>query len=187
VAAKPDSQDICFVPNGDYASVVQKLRPEALEPGEIVHLDGQVLGRHAGIVNFTVGQRRGLGLGGWNGDASQPLFVLRIEPDSRRVIVGPREALAQREVYVREWNWLGDAPIGEAGLRALVRLRSSQALAPANLFVEGGTVRVVLDAPALGVAPGQACVAYDFPAGERVWGGGWIRRPGAGVNRAAAA
>ncbi|MEO8559533.1 MAG: tRNA 2-thiouridine(34) synthase MnmA [Rhodospirillales bacterium] len=187
VAAKPDSQDICFVPNGDYASVVQKLRPEAMAPGEIVHTDGPVLGRHAGIINFTVGQRRGLGIGGWNGDASEPLFVLRIEPATRRVIVGPRAALAQREVLVREWNWLGDAPIGEAGLRALVRLRSSQALAPASLFADNGGIRVVLDTPAHGVAPGQACVAYDFAGGERVLGGGWIKRFDAGVNKAAAA
>jgi tRNA-specific 2-thiouridylase len=187
VAAKPDSQDICFVPNGDYASVVQKLRPEALEPGEIVHVDGQVLGKHTGIVNFTVGQRRGLGIGGWNGDASEPLFVLRIDPASRRVVVGPRAALAQHQVQLREWNWLGDAPIGDAGLRALVRLRSSQALAPATLFAEADGVRLVLDAPVLGVAPGQACVVYEFSAGERVLGGGWIERPGMGVNRAAAA
>jgi tRNA-specific 2-thiouridylase len=187
VAAKPDSQDICFVPNGDYASVVQKLRPEASAPGEIVHLDGQVLGSHAGIVNFTVGQRRGLGIGGWNGDASEPLFVLRIEPDTRRVVVGPRAALAQLEVHLREWNWLGEQELSGQGLPVKVRLRSSQKLAPATLFGDSAGVRVVLEQAALGVAPGQACVVYDFERGERVLGGGWIIRPLQDVKRAAAA
>ncbi len=185
VAQKPDSQDICFVPNGDYASVVRQLRPEALEPGEIVHVGGAVLGRHAGIVNFTVGQRRGLGIGGWDGAASDKLFVVRIEPAARRVVVGPRSALAQQQVDVRDWNWLGDGAIEAGGLRALVRMRSSQALQPATLFADGGAMRVVLDTPFLGVAPGQACVAYDLPGGERVLGGGWIRRP-AGDAAAAA-
>jgi tRNA-specific 2-thiouridylase len=141
-----------------------------------VHIDGTVLGRHDGIANFTVGQRRGLGIGGWDGAASEKLFVVRIEPGDRRVVVGPRAALAQRELDVREWNWLGDGTIGPAGRRALVRLRSSQALQPATLFADGQDIRVVLDTPFLGVAPGQACVAYDLPSGERVLGGGWIRR-----------
>src|SRR5690606_8845234 len=107
VKDKPDSQDICFVPNGDYAAVIEKLRPGAAEPGEIVHLDGRVLGRHEGVIRYTVGQRRGLGIGG----EAEPLFVVRLDAEARRVVVGPREALASRSVRVREVNWLGDAPI----------------------------------------------------------------------------
>jgi tRNA-specific 2-thiouridylase len=172
VASKPDSQDICFVPDGDYASVVQKIRPGAIDPGDIVHVDGTVLGRHDGIINFTVGQRRGLGVGG----AGEPLYVVRIEPDDRRVVVGPADALGETEVNVAEVNWLGGAPAesGE-GKRVTVRVRSTQEPAPATLHLDpaNGSARVVLDSPERAVAPGQACVFYD---GDRLLGGGWIRR-----------
>jgi tRNA-specific 2-thiouridylase len=177
VAAKPDSQDICFVPDGDYARVVEKLRPEAAEPGDIVHADGGVLGRHQGIIHFTVGQRRGLGIGGRREDQdSEPLFVLKLDPQRRQVVVGPRTLLGQSLVELREINWLSTTPPSAVGERVLVRLRSTQALAPATLFVEGEQGRIVLDQPQAGVSPGQACVFYDFARGERVLGGGWICR-----------
>jgi tRNA-uridine 2-sulfurtransferase len=169
VAAKPDSQDICFVPNGSYAAVVEKLRPGAAEPGEIVHVDGRVLGRHAGIIHYTVGQRRGLGIGG--GDM---LYVVRLEPDTRRVIVGPRDALAVPELHVRELNWLGDAPLDAHGIAAEVKIRSAAPPAPATVCAAGeGRARVVFERAQEGVAPGQACVLYS---GDRVLGGGWIER-----------
>src|SRR5690606_26986575 len=123
VADKPDSQDICFVPTGGYARVLERLRPGAAEPGEIVDLDGRVLGRHPGVIHFTVGQRRGLGLGGTDGGA--PLYVVRLEPESRRVVVGPRAALARAALTVAEVNWLGAAPMA-AGERGQVKLRSAQ-------------------------------------------------------------
>ncbi len=166
VAAKPDSQDICFVPGGSYARVVEKLRPGAAEPGDIVHLDGRVLGEHKGVINFTIGQRRGLGLGG----EAAPLFVVRLEPAARRVVVGPRAALARDTVRIGEVNWLTDVPA--QGRRVTVKLRSTQAAAPATLHATAGGAEVVLDAPQYGVSPGQAAVFYDGP---RVLGGGWIK------------
>jgi tRNA-specific 2-thiouridylase len=168
VAAKPDSQDICFVPNGDYAAVVAKLRPEAHAPGEIVDLDGRVLGRHDGIAHFTVGQRRGLGIAG-----AAPLYVVRLEPARARVVVGPRAALARDRVFLRGVNWLGGAATD--GLAVTVKLRSAQTAAPARLVAlqdDGGAV-LALDRPQEGVAPGQAAVLYQ---GDRVLGGGWIVR-----------
>ena len=168
VAEKPDSQDICFVPDGDYAAVIDKLRPDAVLPGEIVDLSGAVLGRHDGISRYTVGQRRGLGVGG--GDA---LYVVRLEPESRRVVVGPRAALAKTRVALYGVNWLGDGALPEAGFACAVKLRSAQD--PVAALLHGGpegTAEVVLAEPEHGVAPGQACVFYD---GERVMGGGWIR------------
>lgn len=172
VADKPDSQDICFVPSGRYASVVEKLRPGAADPGEIVDLDGRVLGRHDGIIHFTIGQRRGLGLGG-RAEDTEPVYVVRLEPDSRRVIVGPKAALARDRVVLRQANWLCPLP-GPAGLRAQVKLRSAQPAAAATVHAtpEGGA-RVLLDTPQYGIAPGQAAVFYD---GDRVLGGGWIVR-----------
>ncbi len=180
VAAKPDSQDICFVPNGHYASVVEKLRPGAVEPGEIVDLDGRVLGRHDGIIHFTVGQRRGIGIGG--GD---PLYVVRLEPARHRVVVGPKAALARDRVRVQSLNWLEPgtpAPEGDGpGRDAQVKLRSAQPAASGTVFgLPDGGAEIVLDAPQHGIAPGQAAVIYD---GDRVLGGGWIT--GAALERAA--
>lgn len=174
VADKPDSQDICFVPNGSYAAVIEKLRPGAVEPGEIVHLDGRVMGTHGGVIHYTVGQRRGLGIGG-----GEPLFVLRLDADARQVIVGPRDALARREVAVAEVNWLGDGPLNAAspeGWEVMVRVRSTRPPVPAHLHPIGpGRARVELTGAEEGVAPGQACVFYA-PEGTRVLGGGWIVR-----------
>lgn len=181
VAAKPDSQDICFVPDGSYAEVVRKLRPGGAEPGDIVDLDGLVLGRHDGIIHYTIGQRRGLGIGGRRTGDGEPLFVVRLEPESRRVVVGPKEALACRRVAVHSVNWLGDADTTPAagvaaGLAVAVKLRSAQPLVPATVTVGAdGHAEVILDEPQYGVAPGQACVFYQ---GERVLGGGWISGPG---------
>ncbi|TVV72071.1 tRNA 2-thiouridine(34) synthase MnmA [Sphingomonas solaris] len=161
VAAKPDSQDICFVPDGDYAAVVKKLRPEAGEGGEIVDRAGHVLGRHRGLIHFTVGQRRGLEIGG----SPEPLYVVRLEPETRRVVVGPRAALAVSAARIGDINWLGG---GHAGPMT-VKIRSMAKPVPARF--DGETV--VFDAPEYGVAPGQAAVFY---AGERVMGGGWIEQ-----------
>jgi tRNA-specific 2-thiouridylase len=171
VAEKRDSQDICFVPTGGYARVLERLRPEAGRPGEIVGLDGAVLGRHGGIGRFTIGQRRGLGIA-----ASEPLFVVRLEPDTARVVVGPQRALLRRHVRLGEVNWLGEQALAADGVRLQVKLRSSQPVVPALLRADpadAGGAEVVLDEPQAAVAPGQACVFY---AGERVLGGGWIRR-----------
>jgi tRNA-specific 2-thiouridylase len=174
VADKPDSQDICFVPQGDYAAVIEKLRPGAAEPGEIVHLDGRVLGTHDGVIRYTVGQRRGLGIGG-----GEPLFVVRLDADRRQVVVGPREALARREVPVAEVNWLGEAAFEAApgeGWEVAVRVRSTRPPKPARVRPLGpGRAIVELIGAEEGVAPGQACVFYA-PEGSRVLGGGWITR-----------
>lgn len=167
VAAKRDSQDICFVPNGDYAGLVERLRPDAASPGDIVHVDGTVLGRHQGIIHFTVGQRRGLGIG-----TGVPLFVVRLEPETRRVVVGPKEALGRQRVALAGVNWLVPEP-GETGVAATVKLRSASQPVEARVVSRPGGAEVLLDEPQAGVAPGQACVFY---AGERVLGGGWIQR-----------
>lgn len=159
VADKPDSQDICFVPDGDYARIVEKVRPETAQRGEIVDRSGRVLGTHRGLIHFTVGQRRGLEIGG----QSEPLYVLKLEPESRRVVVGPKQALAVRSARLDDINWLGEGQQG--GLQ--VKVRSLARPAPARLEGE----RVVFQTPEYGVAPGQAAVIYD---GERVLGGGWI-------------
>ena len=166
VADKPDSQDICFVPNGSYAKVVEKFRPGALKPGDIMHIDGRKLGDHEGIINYTVGQRRGLGIGGGHTEGNAPLFVVGLRPDKNQVLVGPYEALARDTIYMKECNWLlSDIP--DDGIDVEVKLRSAQAPLPARLYRD----RAVLSAPAFGVAAGQACVAY---IGNRVLGGGWI-------------
>ena len=174
VADKPDSQDICFAPTGDYASVIAKLRPGAVEPGEIVDEAGRVLGRHEGIIHYTVGQRRGLGIAG-----GPPLFVIRLEAEARRVVVGPREALRTTRIALREVNWLGDAGFEDApadGWEADVRVRSTRAPAPARIRPTGAaSAEVILAEGEDGVAPGQACVFYA-PDGDRVLGGGWIVR-----------
>ena len=159
VADKPDSRDICFVPDGDYAKVVEKVRPEAAAPGEIVDRDGLVLGSHRGLIHFTVGQRRGLEIGG----QAEPLYVLRLEPESRRVVVGPKAALAVRAARLSGLNWLGEDQ--SDGLTAKVRSLAR----PVPARFDGETLRFA--APEYGVAPGQAAVLY---AGDRVLGGGWI-------------
>lgn len=173
-AEKRDSQDICFVPDGDYAKLVRKLRPDAVAPGEIVDQNGAVLGQHDGIAGFTIGQRRGLGLGGRTlgdlGGGGAPLYVLALEPTRRRVVVGPRAALATRRVPLRDMNWLPQTPPADA-TEVSVKLRSAQAGAPAWI-AEGGQALQLATAQ-LGVAPGQAAVIY---AGDRVLGGGWIAR-----------
>ncbi|MFZ5608737.1 MAG: tRNA 2-thiouridine(34) synthase MnmA [Pseudomonadota bacterium] len=167
VADKPDSQDICFVPAGRYADVIERLRPGAAAPGDIVHLDGRVLGRHEGIIHYTIGQRKGLRIGGLD----EPLFVVALQPAARRVVVGPRAALLARTVFFREVNWLGPMP-GAEGMAVSVRLRSTAPGCPAQLYLDGrGGGHAVLEDAQAGVSPGQACVAYD---GERVLGGGWI-------------
>ena len=171
VADKPDSQDICFVPDGDYAKVIEKLRPGAAEPGEIVDLAGNVMGHHDGVIHYTIGQRKGLGIGG----LSEPLYVVRLDPDLRRVIVGPKKALATRTVPLREINWLGDAPFTAQSEWPLeVKLRSTRPPAPALIRPLSETeAEVELLSPEQGVSPGQACVFYH-PESSRVLGGGWI-------------
>ncbi|MDO9462098.1 MAG: tRNA 2-thiouridine(34) synthase MnmA [Alphaproteobacteria bacterium] len=172
VAEKPDSQDICFVPQGGYASVIEKLRPEAVGPGDIQHLDGRVLARHQGIVHYTVGQRRGLGIGG-----GEPLFVVRLDAATRRVIVGPREALLRDHVRVRALNWLGDTPPEPDGLEVAVKVRSTRPPVPGTLFPDGaGGANITLREPEEAIAPGQACVVYETGNSGRVLGGGWITR-----------
>ncbi|MBP9182886.1 MAG: tRNA 2-thiouridine(34) synthase MnmA [Fuscovulum sp.] len=174
VADKPDSQDICFVPNGNYAAVIEKLRPGAAEPGEIVDLDGQVVGEHRGVIHYTIGQRKGLGIGG----LGEPLYVVRLDADSRRVVVGPKAALSTRVVPVREINWLGDAPFDSRPEWELeVRVRSTRAPRPALVRPLGPTeAEVELLEPEDGVSAGQACVFHAPEGGSRVLGGGWIWR-----------
>jgi tRNA-specific 2-thiouridylase len=173
IAVKPDSQDICFVPDGKYVNLIDRLRPQGRAPGEIVHLDGRVLGEHAGIVGYTIGQRRGL-----NVAVGEPLFVVRIDPEAKRVIVGPREALLTRALTLKEANWLGDHETLEAaaasGLEVRARVRSTRPASPAVLMLDetGPSVRF-LDGEE-GVAPGQACVLYDRETADRVLGGGFI-------------
>jgi tRNA-specific 2-thiouridylase len=171
VADKPDSQDICFVPNGDYAAVIEKLRPGAADPGEIVDSAGRVLGRHEGVIRYTVGQRRGLGLGG----LEEPLYVVKLDVEARRVVVGPKAMLSVRRVPLAEINWLGDAPFASAeAWPARVRVRSTRPPVEALIRPTGARTAVVeLLSPEEGVSPGQACVFYA-PEGSRVLGGGWI-------------
>lgn len=171
VADKPDSQDICFVPNGDYASVIRKLRPEAAAPGEIVDTEGRVLGNHNGVINYTIGQRRGLGIGG----LADPLYVIKLDADTRRVVVGPKELLATRTVPVREINWLGDAPFdSKSEWHVAVKVRSTRPPTEAVIRPSGAKdATVELLAAEAGVSPGQACVFYDRD-GSRIFGGGWI-------------
>jgi tRNA-specific 2-thiouridylase len=178
VARKPDSQDICFVPNGNYAAVIRSLRPDAAVPGEIVHVDGRVLGKHEGVIHFTVGQRKGLGIGG----EAEPLYVVRIEPETARVIAGPKDALLSQSFTLHGVNWLGDGAAPDVnGVPVRVRLRNTHKPIAATVFGEPAhpaTARVVLAEPEAAVTPGQACVFY---AGNRVLGGGWIQR-GAGTT-----
>jgi tRNA-specific 2-thiouridylase len=183
IADKPDSQDICFVPNGRYADVIERLKPGAARPGEIVHLDGRVLGRHEGVLRYTVGQRKGLGL-----SATEPLYVLRLDADAARVIVGPREALGVREIRLRDLNWLGDLALDALpadGLDIAVRVRSTRAPRPARLLNDALGLKVVLASDEEGVSPGQACVIYENAGpSARVLGGGTIMSPVASASAA---
>jgi tRNA-specific 2-thiouridylase len=181
VAEKADSQDICFVPQGRYSDVIERLKPEAAAPGNIVHIDGRVLGRHDGIIGFTVGQRRGLGVTG-----REPLYVVRLDAARAEVVVGPRDSLGVRTFIVKDVLWIGVETIhggGRVRERLYVRVRSSQDPLPALLSLEGRTATVVLDDGEFGVAPGQACVFYSSSElNARVLGGGWIAATSAGVD-----
>jgi tRNA-uridine 2-sulfurtransferase len=174
VADKHDSQDICFVPTGRYTDIVSRLKPNAMEAGDIVDLDGRVLGTHQGIAHFTVGQRKGLRVA-----SHQPLYVLRLDAATRRVVVGPREALRMDRIRLRDVNWIGDGMLDHAigdGLEIFVRVRSTRAPQPAWLRGSDGRYEVELVAGEEGVSPGQACVFYDAPSGQgRVLGGGFIQ------------
>ncbi|MDP1599586.1 tRNA 2-thiouridine(34) synthase MnmA [Phenylobacterium sp.] len=172
-ADKPDSQDICFVPEGRYTTVIDRLRPHGAEPGDVVHMDGRVLGRHEGVTRYTIGQRRGLNIA-----VGDPLFVVKIDADKRQVIVGPREALLTRALSLKETNWLGEtATIEEAvGRPVLARVRSTREPVAGRLTFEDGEIGVALDQAEEGVAPGQACVLYAPEAPDRVLGGGFIAR-----------
>ncbi|SIS89738.1 tRNA 2-thiouridine(34) synthase MnmA [Phaeovulum vinaykumarii] len=170
VADKPDSQDICFVPDGNYAALIEKLRPGAAEPGEIVDTAGRVLARHRGVIHYTIGQRRGLGIGG----LTEPLYVVRLDPETRQVIVGPKADLATRIIRVEQVNWLGDGDFQAGEHEVRVRVRSTRPPRPALLRATAPTrAEVELIDPEEGVSPGQACVFYARE-GTRVLGGGWI-------------
>ena len=174
VADKHDSQDICFVPTGRYTEVIERLKPNALAPGDIVDLDGKILGQHNGIVNFTIGQRRGIGIA-----SAAPLYVVQLDASSRRVVVGPREALNVNSIRLRDVNWIGDGQLDRAvgsGLEIFVKVRSTRPQQPAWLRrIDGDYVVELVDGEE-GVSPGQACVFYDAPAGQaRVLGGGFIK------------
>ena len=175
IADKPDSQDICFVPEGRYTTVIDRLRPHGAEPGDIVHMDGRVLGRHEGVTRYTIGQRRGL-----NVAVGEPLFVVRIAADARQVIVGPREALLTAALTLKETNWLGESASFEAACEearpVLARVRSTREPVAGRLGFAEGQPAVVFEAPEEGVAPGQACVLYAPEDPERVLGGGFIVR-----------
>lgn len=171
VADKPDSQDICFVPNGSYSSVIEKLRPGALDAGDIVHVSGEVLGRHEGIINYTLGQRRGLGIA-W----PDPLYVVRLDPENHRVIVGPEEALGNTSFRIRDINWLGQGALPAEGIEVMVKLRSTHEGAVATVKpINDNEAEVFLPVAQRAITPGQACVMYE---GNRVLGGGWVVRGG---------
>ncbi|MDQ0457085.1 tRNA 2-thiouridine(34) synthase MnmA [Rhizobium paknamense] len=175
VAQKADSQDICFVPQGKYADIITKLKPNSALAGEIVHLDGRVLGQHDGILHYTIGQRKGLGVA-----TGEPLYVIYLDARSRRVIVGPREALETHRVYLRDINWLGDRPLQDEareGFACFAKVRSTRPPAPATLHADENGVYVDLDLGEAGIASGQACVLYSAPGADaRVYGGGFIDR-----------
>ena len=179
VASKPDSQDICFVPTGKYTDVIEKIRPEAAKAGDIVHMDGRILGQHRGVMYYTIGQRRGLGLGDDTG--TDPLFVVGIDAQSRQVIVGPRSALERDTLWLENINWLGEGDFGTQldGLEIRVKVRSTRPPALARFKSLDGEMVVTLAEPDLGLSPGQACVFYeDRQDAARTLGGGWITRTG---------
>lgn len=172
IAEKPDSQDICFVPSGNYAKVIEKLRPGSLEPGEIIHESGKILGNHTGIINYTIGQRKGLNLSS-NPNNGDPLYVIRLDPKNHRVIVGPKSSLAKKEIYLQDFNWLGD-DLEEKDLSCTVKVRSTQEALPAIACLRREkNIKVTLQEAEFGVAAGQPCVLYQD---TRVLGGGWIKR-----------
>ncbi|HGG04185.1 MAG TPA: tRNA 2-thiouridine(34) synthase MnmA, partial [Aliiroseovarius sp.] len=173
VADKPDSQDICFVPDGNYAGVIEKLRPGAAEPGDIVDMDGTILARHNGVLHYTIGQRRGLGIGG----LADPLYVVRLDVEKRQVIVGPKSALATRTIPVQQINWLGDTPMNSQKEWPLsVKVRSTRPPRDAILRpISDSSAEIELLTPEEGVSPGQACVFYATDS-TRVLGGGWIAK-----------
>jgi tRNA-specific 2-thiouridylase len=175
VAAKQDSQDICFVPQGKYSDIIAKLRPSAANPGDIIHIDGRVLGRHEGILRYTIGQRRGIGVA-----SGEPLYVVHIDAERARVIVGPREALETHKIYLRSVNWLGDealAAVPATGIELFAKVRSSRPPRPVVLHHRDGATWVELADGESGIAPGQACVLYSDDGNEaRVLGGGFIER-----------
>lgn len=181
IADKQDSQDICFVPTGRYTDLIEKLRPEAADAGEIVDLSGKVLGRHNGIIHFTVGQRRGLGIA-----SGSPLYVVRLDAANRRVVVGPRDVLRTRRIRLRDVNWIGEGEIGASvagGLEVFVKVRSTRPQQPAWLRKANGQFEVELIDGEDGVAPGQACVFYDAAEGQaRVLGGGFIKSTAAAID-----
>lgn len=180
-AAKPDSQDICFVPNGDYASVVKKIRPDAERVGNIIHLDGRVVGQHEGIVHYTIGQRKGLGIGGGFTDNNDPLYVVRIDAANNTVIVGPKEALARDVIMIAEANWLTDI---SGPINVDVKLRSMTRAMPATLScMPDDSATITLDTPQFGISPGQAAVCY---IGQRLIGGGWIKQTAQSAQKQAA-
>lgn len=175
VADKAESQDICFVPQGKYTDIIARLKPEASTGGDIVHIDGRLLGRHEGIVHYTIGQRRGIGIA-----IGEPLYVVHLDARSARVIVGPREALETRRLFLRDINWLGDGPveaIPAAGFACFAKVRSTRPPRAATAWCRDGTLVVELDDGEAGVAPGQACVLYSSDQDDaRVYGGGFIDR-----------
>ncbi len=174
VANKPDSQDICFVPTGKYTDVIKKLRPDAANPGEVVHVDGTVLGMHEGIMHYTIGQRRGLNI--TDGSGQDPLYVLRLDAAKKQVIVGPRKKLLKSRIYIEDVNWLGAGMFEQAldGRKILVKTRSMRPPVVAQFTALGNEIVVDLTEREEGIAPGQACVFYDADTPSRVLGGGWI-------------
>jgi tRNA-specific 2-thiouridylase len=177
VSDKPDSQDICFVPNGRYGDVVRRLRPGAVDAGDIVHVDGSIVGRHNGVIDYTIGQRRGLGIGGRAGvdESEGPLYVVGIDADANRVIVGPQSMLACAEVHLGDVNWINGIPAD--GTPVLARLRNTAPAMPATVVDANKAPTIIrLDAPQYGIAAGQAAALYDGAHPERLLGGGWIVR-----------
>ena len=179
VSEKPDSQDICFVPNSRYGDVVRRLRPGAVDAGDIRHLDGTILGRHNGVIDYTIGQRRGLGIGGRKDadEAEGPLYVVGIDADSNTVLVGPRAALACREVHLHDVNWINGQP--EDGSRVLARLRNTALAALARIYCDRPQLApaiILLDEPQFGIAAGQAAALYDAENADILLGGGWISK-----------
>jgi tRNA-specific 2-thiouridylase len=193
VADKPDSQDICFVPSGKYSDFIERIWPEAAVPGAIVHIDGRVLGNHAGVIHYTIGQRRGLGLSAHGAAAGEPLYVVKLDAAKAQVVVGPRAALATRRVRLRELNWVGDGTLDDLardGRDLFVRVRSTRPPVPGFLHLDGDDAYVDFATDEDGVAPGQACVFYASDLTDaRVLGGGFISatEPAAQMSRGDAA